>query len=121
MNGEEIEIVTDYDHFSEVPLKLRKIFKLDTNKNKSWVNLETGAFIPLSFSANFNPRPLLIVGCSIIGAGLGSIVSLYGTVIGGIAGLITALITLAFNRNKNYKVKVRVNKDSKLIIIARPE
>ncbi|MFW5998898.1 MAG: hypothetical protein ACOCP5_04010 [Halanaerobiaceae bacterium] len=121
INEEEIKITTNFNHFSDVPPKLKKIFKLEKNKNKSWINLDTGAFIPFALSANFNPRPLLIVGCSIIGGGIGSIINIYGTLIGALAGLITAFIALAFNKNKNYEVKVKVNKDSNLIIIARPE
>lgn len=121
MEKEEVIIKTEFENFSELPPKLINIFKLEKNKNKSWVNLETGAFVPLTISSTHCPKSLLLAGCTLIGAGIGSIISLSGIIIGGLAGLILALIALSFNKNLNYVIKLKIDSNSKLKIIAKPE
>ncbi|HIK18770.1 MAG TPA: hypothetical protein IGS53_26285 [Leptolyngbyaceae cyanobacterium M33_DOE_097] len=78
--GEQIEVITDYKRYSDLPEKLKTIFELHKNKSGEWVNVATGAFIPLSASVTTINYSILYI---LAGAGVGA---LFGTIVGGPVG-----------------------------------
>jgi len=113
--GEEVEVITDYERYSDLPEQLKTIFELHKNKSGMWVNVATGAFIPYSFAATtINYSALYIFG----GAGAGAIFGVIvggpvGAAVGGGIGAIVGTVAVATLNGKHH-VDIEINANGKL-------
>ncbi|WP_072620384.1 hypothetical protein [Spirulina major] len=119
--GEQVEVVTDYKRYSDLPEKLKTIFELHKNKSGEWIHVATGAFIPLSTSVTtINYSVLFILGGAGMGALVGAIVGgLVGAAVGGGIGAIVGTVAVATSSGKHH-VEIEIDASGKLRLKITP-
>lgn len=113
--GEKVEVVTDYERYSDLPEKLKAVFELHKSKSGAWVSVATGAFIPGSSSAAGINYFFLYV---LTGAGIGAIAGFtvggpVGVAVGGSIGAIAGVVAAATSGGK-HSVIIEIGRDGKL-------
>jgi hypothetical protein len=120
-SGEEVEVITSYKRFSDLPHRLKQIFELHKYKSDTWVNVSTRAFIPNSVApVGLNLKALIVLGSTATGAGVGAIFgAIPGAAIGAVIGL-TSGAAAAVLMDQNHQVEVEVDTDGRLRIKLQP-
>ncbi|MEG4507683.1 hypothetical protein QUA81_14595 [Microcoleus sp. F6_B4] len=118
--SEQVEVITDYERYSDLPEKLKTIFELHKNKSGEWVNITTGAFIPYSAAVTaLNYSALHIFAGAGAGAILGFIVG--GPVGAAVGGGIGAIVgTLAVVTSGRHHVDIEIDANGKLRLMISP-
>lgn len=119
--GEQVEVITDYKRYSDLPEKLKAIFELHKNKSGEWVNVATGAFIPFSVAiTTINYSVLYILASAGTGALFGAIVGgPVGAAVGGGIGAIVGTVAVAISRGKHH-VDIEIDASGKLRLKISP-
>ena len=121
-SGQEVEVVTDYERFSDLPQELKDIFELHRYRTNEWVNVATGAFIAGSVAnVGIDYKPLYVLG----GAGVGAAAGVFmGGPVGAAAGAgVGALVGMgaAAMASGKHEVDVQVDAKGKLRVVIRPK
>lgn len=119
--GEQVEVITDYERYSDLPEKLKTIFELHKNKSDAWVNVATGAFIPYSAAATqINYSALYILASAGAGAVFGAIVGgAVGAALGSGIGAIVGTVAVATLGGRHH-VDTEIDMNGKLRLKIRP-
>jgi hypothetical protein len=119
--SEQVEVITDYERYSDLPEKLKTIFELHKNKSGEWVNIATGAFIPYSAGVTaLNYSALYIFAGAGAGAILGFIVG--GPVeaaVGGGIGAIVGTVAVVTSSGRHH-VDIEIDANGKLRLKISP-
>lgn len=121
-SDQEVEIVTDYERFSDLPQDLKDIFELHYHRSNKWINIHTGAFIPMSkVAAGINLKPLYVIATAGVGAVAGGIAAgPIGATVGAGVGAIVGICAAAMDSEK-YKVDIQVDINGKLRLVVCPK
>lgn len=119
--GEQVEVITSYERYSDLPEQLKVIFELHKNKSEKWVNVATGAFIPYSIAVtSINYSALYIIGTAVVGAGLGVVFAgPVGAAVGGGIGAIVGAAAVVMSNGK-HQVEIEIDASGKLRIKVNP-
>ncbi|WP_017305469.1 hypothetical protein [Spirulina subsalsa] len=100
---------------------MKTIFELHKNKSGEWVNVATGAFIPLSASATtINYSVFYIFAGAGVGALFGAIVGgPVGAAVGGGIGAIVGTVAVATSSGKHH-VDIEIDASGKLRLKINP-
>jgi len=118
---EPVEVITDYQRYSDLPDKLKTIFELHKHKSGTWVNLYTGAFNPSSAAVTaINYNALYHIAAA---AGAGAIVGGFfgpvGVAVGGGIGAIVGAMAVAVSSGK-HDVDIEIDAKGKFRLRIRP-
>jgi hypothetical protein len=119
--SEQVEVITDYERYSDLPEKLKTIFELHKNKSGEWVNIATGAFIPYSAGVTaLNYSALYIFAGAGAGAILGFIVGgPVGAAVGGGIGAIVGTVAVVTSSGRHH-VDIEIDANGKLRLKISP-
>lgn len=112
---EQVEIITDYQRYSDLPERLKTLFELDKYKSETWVIVTTGEFRPHSAAVSaINYNALYYFAGAVGAAGVGAIIGLpfgpIGVAVGGGIGALVGVITAATSSGKhNVDIEIDVN------------
>ncbi|XWK91156.1 MAG: hypothetical protein U7127_14230 [Phormidium sp.] len=118
---EPVEIITDYQRYSDLPERLKTIFELEKYKSGTWVNVATGAFIPFGAAVtgiNYNAL-YHIAGAAGVGAIVGGFFGPVGVAVGGAIGATVGAIAVAISSEK-HEVEIKIEPPGILVIRIRP-
>jgi len=97
---EEVQIVTPYKSYGELPDKLKETFELEKHKSGKWIDVVSGSFIlgAAATPVGLNYDSLYVVAGAVAGAGVGAMVggpvgAAVGTGLGALVGMATAAIS----------------------------
>lgn len=109
-SGTEIEIITDYKRFSDLPPRLKQIFELEYHRTGVWTNAVTGVFIPSSIApVSLNLKALIVLASTAMGAGIGGFFGLIpGAIIGSAIGLAAGTVSAILLDNK-HRAEVQID------------
>lgn len=119
--SESVEVITDYERYSNLPERLKQIFELHKNKSGIWVNVATGAFIPRSVTATtIDYSALYVIGSAGVGAAFGVVVGgPIGAAVGGGLGALIG-VTAAVIQSRKHEVEIEVDASGKLHLKIKP-
>jgi hypothetical protein len=119
--GEQVEVITNYERYSDLPERLKTIFELHKHKSGAWVNVATGAFIPLSVApTGLNYSALYILVPTGVGAIVGGLlVGPIGAAVGGGIGALAGVVAVATSSGK-HEVDIEIDASGKLKLKIRP-
>jgi hypothetical protein len=119
--GKQVEIITNYKRYSDLPEKLKTIFELHKNKSGEWVNIATGAFIPYSAAVTtINYSFLYVIGAAGAGAIVGGLfVGPVGAAVGGSIGALVGTVAVA-TLNGRHHVEIEIDASGKLRLKISP-
>jgi hypothetical protein len=117
--GEQVDVITNYEQYSDLPEQLKTIFELHKNKSESWVNVNTGAFVASSVVAtSINYSALYILSAAVAGAIVGAFVGPIGAAVGsGIGACIGVVAVVAVNGKHHVDIEIDVSGKLRLRII----
>ncbi|MBE9227302.1 hypothetical protein IQ264_17895 [Phormidium sp. LEGE 05292] len=126
---EPVEVITDYQRYSDLPERLKSIFELHKHKSGTWVNLHTGAFVPsaAAFTA-INYNALYQIAAAGGAAGVGAIVGGFvggpvgvalGGVIGATVGATVGAMAFAIS-NKEHDVEIKIKRTGEIWLRISP-
>lgn len=119
-SGDEIDIVTDYERYTDLPEKLKVIFELERAHSSKWVDLSTNAFIAgATAHSALNTKALVVFGAAAAGAGIGALGGPVGAAVGAVLGLAAGTVT-AVLMDQAHQVFVEIDMRGKLKIKVRP-
>jgi hypothetical protein len=116
-SSENIEVLTDFERFSDVPPKLKAIFKLHEHRTDRWVHAVTGVFVPAAgVAAALNPNSLYVTGGAAVGGTAGFLIggplgAAVGATLGAAVGAVAAAV-----RQDRFKVEIEIDIKGKLKI-----
>lgn len=118
--GDEIEVLTDYERYSELPDKLKSIFKLDRTRSGQWVN-SAGFFIPGAVvPGSLSVKALTVLSSTAVGAAIGArVYSAPGAAIGAVIGL-AAGCAASILMDRSHEVDIEIDVRGKMKIHLRP-
>lgn len=119
---EPVEVITDYQRYSDLPERLKTIFELEKYKSGTWVNVATGAFIPSSAAvAGISYNALYhIAGVAVGGAGVGAIIGgPIGAAVGGGIGALVGVIAVAIS-SRQHNVDIEIDAIGKIRLRISP-
>lgn len=121
-SGQQVEVVTDYDHFSDLPQELKDIFELHRYRTDEWVNVATGAFIANSAAQiGLDYKPLYVLAASGTGAVAGGFMGgPAGAAAGAGVGALVGMGAAAMASGK-HETNIEVDAAGKLRVIIRPQ
>lgn len=119
--GDLVEVVTGYEHYSELPERLKKIFELHKNKSGTWVNVATGSFIAGAAAVtSIDYSALYVIASAGAGALFGvAVAGPVGAAIGGGLGALVGISAAAMLSGK-HEVDIEVDTKGKLHLKVRP-
>jgi hypothetical protein len=116
---EPVEVITDYQRYSDLPERLKTIFELEKYKSGTWVNVATGAFIPSSAAVtgiNYNALYYIagafgaVVGAAGVGAIIGGpIGAAVGGGIGALGALVGVIAVATSSEKHNVVIEIDIN------------
>lgn len=119
--GDEVEIITSFKRYSDLPTKLKEIFELEKHRSGRWINVITGAFVAGSIApAGLNMKVLIVAGAAGVGAVFGLVAGgPIGAAVGAGLGLAVGAVAAAMS-DKDHEVDVEIDNSGRLRIKVRP-
>lgn len=120
---EELQIVTSYRNYGELPDKLKEIFELEKHKSGKWIDFVSGSFIlgVAPTPVGLNCVPLCVVAGAVVGAGVGTMVGgPVGTAVGTGVGTLVGIATAAMSSEK-HTVEVEITAERTLRFKVKPK
>lgn len=113
---EQIQVITPYTTYGELPQKLKDIFELEKHRSGKWIDLASGKFILGATAApvGINYRHVYVFASAAVGGLAGVVIG--GPVAGAIGASLGALIGMAAGAMESgkHKVEVEITRDGKL-------
>lgn len=119
--GRPVDVETSYSSIHEVPEELKKQFHLDDVVDPSWVDPETGKFVPgAKVPTRINMRALIAGGSALAGLGLGALAGgPVGAGVGAVLGAGVGAIVATASQDK-VRAHIEIDARGKLIVKVEP-
>jgi hypothetical protein len=119
-SGDEIEVITNYARYADVPEKLKEVFELEKHRSGKWVNVGTGLFVPGTGAiAALNTKSLVVLAAVAGGALAGCLAGPFGAAVGAGVGLAAGTVASVM-MDREHEAEVEIDKSGKLTIRIRP-